>query len=104
MRQTGKDFSGRRDKILVPRKDGLIQALQTQLTMDHYVLGIPKSTLMQLKSTKSTSKEQKLWNITKINAEELPDFDCLVGGFPFAKHFLSQGYDVASRTLEERSF
>lgn len=38
MKKRGVDFSARRDKVLVPRKDKLVNALQTSLTKDHYVL------------------------------------------------------------------
>ena len=40
----GRDYSPRRGKILVPRKDRIVQALQCGLTKDHYVLAFPKST------------------------------------------------------------
>lgn len=51
----GRDYSPRRGKVLVPRSDGLVQALQTSLTMDHYVLATPKSINQQLKPTRSIS-------------------------------------------------
>lgn len=51
-----RDFSPRRGKILVPRKDQLVNALQTGLTKDHYVLVIPKSTNMHQQFIKSTSQ------------------------------------------------
>jgi hypothetical protein len=35
--QSGKDYSPRRGKILVPRKDKLVNAVTTSLTKDHYV-------------------------------------------------------------------
>ena len=52
-RETGTN--PQRAKKLVPRKDGLVNALQTSPTNDHFVLAIPKSINMQLKSTKGTS-------------------------------------------------
>jgi len=60
MKQEGRDYSGRRDKQLVPRADGLVQALNTRLTMDHYVLAIPKSTNQQSTSTKNITQELKI--------------------------------------------
>lgn len=39
MKKTGKDFSGRRDKILVPRKDNLVQALATRPSMETLLVG-----------------------------------------------------------------
>lgn len=51
----GRDYSPRRGKILVPRSDGLVNALQTSLTKDHYVLVTPKSTSMQYQFTKGNS-------------------------------------------------
>lgn len=59
MLRAGKDWSPRRAKELVPRTDGLVQALNTGLTMDHYVLVFPKSTNTQLRSTNDTTRSTK---------------------------------------------
>ena len=50
-----RDYSPRRGKVLVPRKDQLVQALQTSLTKDHYVLVTPKSIGMHARFIKSNS-------------------------------------------------
>lgn len=70
-------------KILMPRTDGLVNALQTSLTKRPLCVGYSEIDKYAIKVYEKQFKGAKNYgDITKINADELPDFDCLVGGFP----------------------
>ena len=100
MKEEGRDYSGRRDKQLVPRTDGLVQALNTRLTMDHYVLATPKSINTQLKFTKGILMNTKhMATSQQLTLIPCPTSTVLSADF-LAKLFQSLG-DAEALTIPE---
>jgi pheromone shutdown protein TraB len=71
MMKQGKDWSPRRGKVLVPRKDHLANTLTTiKEDVNRLVLVIPKSIDMQIQSTKDTLKDIKIMETQERLAQE----------------------------------
>ena len=100
---SGRDYSPRRGKVLVPRKDYLVQALTTGLTKDHTVLVIPKSTNSQYRSMKNTSRGSRIMETSQKST--LRSFrTSTVSSVAFlVRHFLSPEAGKDSLTRGEHS-
>ena len=87
-RQTGTN--PKRAKMWVVRKDHLVQALQTGLTNDHYLLAIPKSTSTQYQFTKGNLMA---YDKVKLNPQIAPTVraehhNCM------DVHYIAKGYPI----------
>lgn len=103
-RTTGKDFSPRRGKILVPRKDGLVQALMASgLTKDHILLATQKSINTQLKSSKDTSQELKTMVTSPRSTQKNYPTLTSSSAASLARRLASPESDEASKIQEVRS-
>lgn len=100
----GRDYNPKRAKKLIPRTDGLVQALQTAPTNDHFVLVTPKLTSTQSQLMKGTLMDTQ----TSVTQQELmkqnsPTLTSWWEAFP-AKRFLSLVKDMDLTTPEGHSF
>ena len=97
-----RDFSPRRAKEVVPRRDGMANNLTAAQSVEQLVLVTPKSTNTQYQSTKNISKDIKtMETVEKLTGKKLKTLICSLGDF-LAKHFQSLENEVGSMIQEVR--